>query len=77
MRPHQQDRMHDKPEKVKESLAFERELVQAPEGSEGNLKPDPEGGNASVACEGEPTKSVYLTFDPSGISKIKWRKLYH
>ena len=59
--------MHDKPEKVKESLAFERELVQAPEGSEGNLKPDPEGNTQVRSAKGKPTNSGYLILDPRGV----------
>ena len=39
--------MHDKPEKVTKGLAFEGEVGQAPEGSEGNLKLDPEVGTTS------------------------------
>ena len=54
--------MGDKPDKVTASLSCEGESGQAFEGSEGNLKPDTEGGTASVAREGDPTKSGYLTF---------------
>ena len=36
----------------------------------------PECGTPSVACEGEPTKSGYLNFDPGEMSTINWRKLY-
>ena len=64
--------MVDKPEKVTSRLACKGELVQAPESSEGNLKPYPEEGTASVAREGEPPKSGYLTFDPGGMSTINW-----
>ena len=68
--------MGNKPEKFTASLTCEGESGQAPEGSEGKLKPDLEGGTVRVAREGEPTKSGYLNFDPSGMSIINWRKLY-
>ena len=68
--------MGDKPDKVTEILACEGEPGQDPEGSEGNLKPYTEGGTASVARQGEPDKSGYLNFDPSGMYTINWRKLY-
>ena len=64
--------MGDRPYKVTASLAFKGGSVQVPEGSEGNFKPDPEGGTASVDHEGDPTKSGYLNFDSSGVSKINW-----
>ena len=35
----------------------------------------PERGTASVAREGEPTKSGNLTFEPGGMSTINWRTL--
>ena len=73
--PYQQERMGDKPEKFTACLTCKGESGQAPEGSEGNLKPDPEGGTASVHCEGDPTKSVYISFDPIRISTINSRKL--
>ena len=28
-----------------------------------------------MACEGDPTKLGYITFDPGGPSAIKWRTL--
>ena len=62
--------MGKKPEKVTASLACEQELGHSPEVSEGNLKKYPEEGTASVAREGEPTKSGYLTFHPSGMPTI-------
>ena len=49
--------MGDKHEKVTAILDYNRELVQAPEGSEGNTKTDPEGGTASVSHEEESAKS--------------------
>ena len=64
--------MGDKPEKVTAILASEGELLNSPEVSEGNLKPYPKGGTASVARKGDPTKSNYLTFDPDGVSTINW-----
>ena len=67
--------MGDKTEKVTARLACEGESGQAPGGSEGNLKPDPEVGTTSVVCKGDPTKSGYLNFDPIGMSTINWRKL--
>ena len=54
--------MGDKTDKFTAILDFEGESGQAPGTNEGNLKPDPEGGTTSVACEGEPTKSGYLIF---------------
>ena len=64
--------MCDKPEKVSSSLNCKGELGQAPDISEGNLKPYLEEVTASVAREGQPTKSGYLTFDSGGISTINW-----
>ena len=49
------------------------EVRHVPEGGGGNLVEDPEGGTASVASDGEPTKSGYLTFDPVEMSTINWR----
>ena len=62
-------------EKVTERLACEVESGHTKGGSEGTLKPDPEGGTVGVAREGDPTKSGYLNFDPSGMYTINWRKL--
>ena len=73
--PRRQGRIGEKTKKVTAILAFKDKSGQAPEGSEGNLKPDPEGGTASVHCEGDPTKSVYISFDPIRISTINLRKL--
>ena len=56
-------------------MAYEVESGKAPKGGEGNLKPDPEGGTASVACEGDPIKSGYHTIDASGMSTTNKRKL--
>ena len=67
--------MGKKPEKFTASLTCEGESGQAPEGSEGKLKPDLEGGTVRVAREGEPTKSGNLTFEPGGMSTINWRTL--
>ena len=39
----------------------------------GEFIPYPVGGTASVVHKGEPKKSVYLTFDPGGMSKTNWR----
>ena len=47
-----------------------------PEVGGGNIVQYPEGGTASVACEGDPTKLWYLTFYPSGVSTINCRVLY-
>ena len=41
------------------------------EGS-GVYTPYPEGGTASVAHEGDTTKSAYLTFEICGMYKINW-----
>ena len=54
--------MGDKYEKVAAILAFEGELGQALEESEGYLKPYLEGGTASVSHKGYAIKSGYLTF---------------
>ena len=49
------------------------EVRHVPEGGGGNLGKYCERGTASVASEGEPTKSGYLTFDQVEISTINWR----
>ena len=64
--------MGDKPDKVTEIFYCNGVLGQAPEGSEGNLKPYPEGCTASLAPKRESNKSGYLTFDPGGFSTINW-----
>ena len=64
--------MGDKYEKVAAILAFEGELGQALKESEGNLKPYPEGGTASVSRKGYTTKSGYLTFNPGSVSTMNW-----
>ena len=46
------------------------------EGGGGKFGQNHEVGTKSVACEGDPTKSGYLTFDPVGISIINWRTVY-
>ena len=71
LHPRRRGIMGDNPYNFTARSACEGESGQAPEESEGNLKPDPEGGTASVAREGDPTKLEYLTFDPSGMSTIK------
>ena len=43
--------MGDKPKKITENLTCKGELGQAPEGSEGKLKPYPNGRTASVDNE--------------------------
>ena len=73
LNPRQQGRICDKLEKVTEILACGVESGQAPGVSEGNIKPNPEVGTASVAGKGKPAKSGYLTFYPSGMSTINWR----
>ena len=67
--------MGDKHEKVTERLACEVESGHTTGGSEGTLKPYPEGGTAGVARKRDPNKSGYLNFDPSGMYTINWRKL--
>ena len=64
--------MDDKYKKVAAILAFEGELGQAPEKSDGNLIPYPEGGNASVSRKGYAIKSGYLTFYPGSVSTMNW-----
>ena len=75
LRPRRRGRMGDKPDKVASSLSCEGKSEPAPEGREGTLKTYIEGGTASVDREGVPTKLVYLTFYPSGMSTINWKKL--
>ena len=47
-----------------------------PEGGSVKFEKYPERGTVSVAREGDPTKSGYLTFDLGGLSTTKWRTLY-
>ena len=49
------------------------EVRHVQEGGGRNLGKYTDGGTASVASEGEPTKSGYLTFDPVEMSTINWR----
>ena len=51
----------------------ERKVRNAPEGGGRKFEQYPEGGTLNVACEGDPTKSGYLTFDPGGLSIINLR----
>ena len=64
--------MGDKYEKVAAILACKEELGKALEESEGNLKPYPEGGTASVSRNGDAIKSGYLTFYPGSVSTMNW-----
>ena len=50
------------------------ELRHVPEGGAEKIVQYPEGGIASVDCEGDPTKSGYLAFDPGVVSIINWRQ---
>ena len=50
-------------------------MRHVPEGGGGKSGQDFEGGTVSVAYEGDPTKSVQLTFYPRGMSTINWSKL--
>ena len=52
-------------------MAREGEVGNVPGGGVRNFEQDSEGGTANISLELEPTKSVYLTFDPCGISTIK------
>ena len=47
-------------------------MRQVPEGGDGNFGQHTEGGSASVASDGDPTKSGYCTFDFGGIYTINW-----
>ena len=64
--------MDDNYERVAAILACEGELGQALEESEGNIKPYPEGGTASVSRKGYAIKSGYLTFYPGSVSTMNW-----
>ena len=55
-------------------MVSEGELCHVPEGGGKNFGQNPEVSTGSVACEGETTKSGYLTFDPGGTSSTIWRK---
>ena len=70
--PPRESRTHTR-ERVTASVAREEELGYVPEVGGGNFEQDTEGGTASVAHEGYPTKSGYLNFVPGGISKTNWR----
>ena len=61
------------PDRVEADVDCEVEVSHIPEGGGGNFVQDPEVGTTGVACEGETTKSGYLTFEPGGISTINWR----
>ena len=52
------------------------EVIHIPEGGGVKFGQNHQGGTASVAHEGDPTKSGYLTFDPGGMSTINWGVLY-
>ena len=51
-------------------MACKEEARHAPEGGGWNFVQDPEGGSASVACKGYPTKPGYLAFFPGGMYTI-------
>ena len=58
------------PDRVTASVAHNVEVRHVPEGGGGNFEKYPKGVTASVAREGDPTKSGYLNFDPGGMSTI-------
>ena len=61
------------PERFAASVAYEGEVKHVPEDGGGKFGQYTEGGTASVAREGDHTKSGYFTFDPGGMYKINWR----
>ena len=62
-------------ERVAAIVACEGEVRHIPEGSGGNFLQYPKGGTASVACEGDPTKSGHIKFYPLGMSTLNWSTL--
>ena len=56
-------------------MTYKGELGHVLEGGGGNFKPVPTGSTTIVGCEGEPSKSGYLTSDPGWLSTINWRTL--
>ena len=73
MYPCRQGRVGKATEKVTSSVDIEGELGRIPEGDGGNFEQDPKGGTTSVSRKGDPSKSLYLTFDLYRMSKINWR----
>ena len=58
-------------ERVAAIVSCEGEVGHLPEGCGGNFEQDIEGGTVSVAREGDPKNSGYLTFEPDGMTTIK------
>ena len=56
-------------------MSCKGELGNVPDRGGGTFEQYPEGGTVSVAHKGDLTKSVYLNFDPSGMSTINWSKI--
>ena len=59
--------------RVTEIVDHKGEVGHSPEGGGGKFEQYPGGGTAGVVRKGDPTKSGYLTFELSGMSKINWR----
>ena len=57
-------------------MAWEGEVGHDPEGGSRKFEQDPEGGTASVANKGYPTKSGYSTFEPGGMPTFNWKAIY-
>ena len=76
MFPHHRGRVGRGPERVTAILDFEVELGNISYRSGGNLDQDTEGGTASMANEGYPTKSDYFDFYSGGLFIINWGKLH-
>ena len=54
-------------------MSKEVEVGHVPEGCGRKFTPYTVGSNTSMPCKGDQIKSVYLTFDPGGLSTINWR----
>ena len=71
--PHHRERVGHITERVTASRDCKVEVENLPEGGGGKFEQYPGGGTAGVVRKGDPTKSGYLTFELSGMSKINWR----
>ena len=73
LRPSSQGRVGHAPERVGASMTCKVEVRNVPEGGGSKHLQDSEGVTTSVAHNGYPTKSGYLSFDPGGMSTINLR----
>ena len=72
MQPRLRGRVCRAPERVTASVACKGGVGHVPEVGGGKFEQYTEGGTASVSLKGDPKNPGYITFEPGGLSTIKW-----